>query len=57
MRSSMLYFFGQLKGRLGKLGYMGGLGVSSRYYRQGEWNDRFLLFRPKMTLAYPLAGI
>jgi hypothetical protein len=55
MRSSILYFFGQLKGRLGKLGYMGGLGVSSRYYRQGEWNDRFLLFRPKMTLAYPLA--
>ena len=55
MRSSMFYFFGQLKGRLGKLGYMGGLGVSTRYYRQAEWNDRFLLFRPKMTLAYPLA--
>ena len=55
MRSSTLYFFGQLKGRLGKLGYMGGLGVSTRYYRQAEWNDRFLLFRPKMTLAYPLA--
>ena len=55
MRSSTLYFFGQLKGRLGKLGYMGGLGVSTRYYRQAEWNDRFLLFRPKMTVAYPLA--
>ena len=55
MRSSTLYFFGQLKGRLGKLGYMGGLGVSTRYYRQGKWNDRFLLFRPKMTLAYPFA--
>ena len=55
MRSSMFYFFGQLKGRLGKLGYMGGLGVSTRYYRQAEWNDRFLLFRPKMKLAYPLA--
>ena len=41
MRSSMFYFFGQLKGRLGKLGYMGGLGVSTRYYRQAEWNDRF----------------
>ncbi len=54
MRSSLLYFFGQLKGRLGKLGYMGGLGVSSRYYRQADWNDRFLLFRPKMTFAYPL---
>ena len=55
MRSSTLYFFGQLKGRLGKLGYMGGLGVSTRYYRQAEWNDRFLLFRPKLTVAYPLA--
>ena len=54
MRSSLLYFFGHLKGRLGKLGYMGGLGVSSRYYRQADWNDRFLLFRPKMTFAYPL---
>ena len=34
---------------------MGGLGVSTRYYRQAEWNDRFLLFRPKLTVAYPLA--
>ena len=55
MRSSVLYFFGQLKGRIGKLGYMGGLGISTRYYRQAEWNNRFLLFRPKLTLAYPLA--
>ena len=54
MRSSVLYLFGQVKGRLGKLGYLGGLGVSTRYYRQREWNDRFLLFRPKLTLAYPL---
>ena len=54
MRSSVLYFFGKLKGHIGKLGYMGGLGVSTRYYRQAEWNDRFLLFRPKFTLAYPL---
>ena len=55
MRSSVLYVFGQLKGRLGKLGYMGGLGMSTRYYRQAEWNDRFLLFRPKLTVSYPLA--
>ena len=55
MRSSMLYFFGQLKGRLGKLGYMGGLGVSTRYYRQADNSDRFLLFRPKLTVSYPLA--
>ncbi len=54
MRSSMLYFFGQMKGHIGKVGFMGGLGVSTRYYRQAEWNDRFLLFRPKMTLSYPI---
>ena len=54
LRSSVLYFFGQLKGHLGKLTYMGGLGMSTRYYRQAEWNDRFLLFRPKMTVSYPL---
>ena len=55
MRSSMLYFFGQVKGHLGKLGFIGGLGVSTRYYRQEKWNDRFLLFRPKVTFAYPVA--
>lgn len=54
LRSSVLYFFGQLKGHLGKLAYMGGLGMSTRYYRQAEWNHRFLLFRPKMTVSYPL---
>ena len=54
IRSSLFYFFGQMKGHLGKLGYMGGLGITTRYYRQAEWNDRFLLFRPKVTLAYPL---
>ena len=54
MRSSMLYFFGQLKGRLGKLGYMGGLGVSTRYYQQADNRNRFLLFRPKLTVSYPL---
>ena len=48
IRSSLFYFFGQMKGHLGKLGYMGGLGISTRYYRQAEWNDRFLLFRPKV---------
>ena len=55
MISSGIYLFSQLKGHLGKLAYMGGLGMSSRYYRQGEINDRFWLFRPKLTLSYPLA--
>ena len=56
MRSASLYFFGQLKGHLGKLGYMGGLGMSSRYYRQGTFHNRLLLFRPKLTLSYPLSA-
>jgi len=55
MRSSGLYVFGQIKGHLGKLGFMAGLGASTRHYRQAEWRDRFWLFRPKMTLSYPLA--
>lgn len=55
MHSSNLYFFGQVKGHLGKLGYMGGLGVSNRYYRQDEWTNRFWLFRPKLTVSYPLS--
>lgn len=52
----MFYFFGQLRGRLGQLAYRGGLGVSTRYYRQDKWNDRFLLFRPKLTVSCPLAS-
>ena len=56
MRTSSLYLFSQLKGHLGKLGYMGGLGVSRRYYRQGNAKDNFWLFRPKFTVSYPLAN-
>jgi hypothetical protein len=32
MHTSSLYLFTQLKGHLGKLNYMGGLGVSRRYW-------------------------
>ena len=56
MRTSSLYLFSQLKGHLGKLGYMGGLGVSRRYYRQGDAKDNFWLFRPKFTVSYPLVN-
>lgn len=55
MRSSDIYLFGLLKGHLGKLGYMGGLGMNSRYYRQDDWSNRFWLFRPKLTVSYPLS--
>lgn len=54
MRSSNLYLFSQLKGHLGNLGYMGGLGVSHYYFRQDDSHHRFWLFRPKLTVSYPL---
>lgn len=55
MRSSNLYLFSQLKGHLGSLGYMGGLGLSHYYFRQDDSHHRFWLFRPKLTVSYPLA--
>ena len=55
MRSSNIYLFSQLKGHLGSLGYMGGLGVSHYYFRQDDSHHRFWLFRPKLTVSYPLA--
>ena len=56
MRTSSLYLFSQLKGRLGKLSYMGGLGASRRYYRQGYAAQDYWFFRPKFTVSYPLTN-
>ena len=56
MHTSGMYLFSQLKGHLGKFSYMGGLGVSRRYYRQAERKQNFWLFRPKLTVSYPLAN-
>ena len=56
MRTSSLYLFSQLKGHLGKLSYMGGLGASRRYYRQGDATQDLWFFRPKFTLSYPLTN-
>ena len=56
MRTSSLYLFSQLKGHLGKLSYMGGLGASRRYYRQGDAMQDLWFFRPKFTVSYPLAN-
>ena len=56
MHSSDLYLFSQLKGNLSKLSYMGGLGVSRRYYRQTDTKQDFWLFRPKMTVIYPVTN-
>ena len=56
MHTSSLYLFSQLKGSLGRLSYVGGLGASRRYYRQGETQNDFWLFRPKLTVSYALAS-
>ena len=56
MHTSSLYLFSQLKGHLGKLSYMGGLGASRRYYRQGDATQDFWFFRPKFTVSYPLTN-
>ena len=55
MHTSSLYLFSQLKGHLGKLSFMGGLGVSRRYYRQGDAVQDLWFLRPKFTVGYPLA--
>ena len=51
---SNIYLFSQLKGHLGKLNYVGGIGGSHRYYSQGTAHQHFWLFRPKFTVSYPL---
>ena len=52
---SSIYLFSQLKGHLGKLNYVGGIGGSHRSYNQGTTHQHFWLFRPKLTVSYPLA--
>ncbi|MBR1681895.1 MAG: hypothetical protein IJ700_00780 [Bacteroidaceae bacterium] len=51
---SGLYLFSQLKGKLGRLSYVGGVGGSHRYYSQGTTHQHFWLFRPKFTVSYAL---
>lgn len=54
MHTSDINLFAQLQGRWRRLGYMGGLGVSQRYYRQEGRRQHFWLFRPKFTLSYSI---
>ena len=56
MHTSSIYLFSQLKGHLGKLSFMGGLGASRRYYRQGDVTQDYWFFRPKFTVSYPLTN-
>lgn len=52
LHNQYVYGFAQLKGCLGALTYVAGLGVSNQRYTQGEAHYNFNLFRPQATLAY-----
>ena len=54
LHNSNLYSFVELKGKIGKWRYVGGLGVSNARYSQSDKHYNFWLFRPKATLAYDL---
>ena len=54
-RTSDVYAFAQLKGRLWRIDYVAGLGVSTYYFRRNALSHRFTLLRPKLTVQYPLA--
>jgi hypothetical protein len=54
LHNSNPYLFGELKGKLSNLGYVAGLGVSNQRYSQEGHHYDFWMFRPKMTLSYPL---
>ncbi|MFZ1235551.1 MAG: hypothetical protein WAR39_00805 [Prevotella sp.] len=54
LHHGLLYLFGDLKGKLAKLNYVTGLGVSNQLYQQADISYHFWLFRPKLTLEYPL---
>lgn len=55
MRTNFIYGFTQLKGHVWKkLAYAAGFGISHWHYCQDTHHRRFLLLRPKLSLAYPL---
>ena len=55
--TSELYFFSQMKGQLGNLSYVVGLGVSRRYNRQGDIHHDFVLSALKSPSAILLQTI
>lgn len=52
LHTQYLYGFTRLKGRLGRLTYVAGLGVINQRYTQGEAHYNYTLSRPMATLAY-----
>ncbi len=55
IHSSNIYGFAQVKGKVAKLSYVAGMGLSYQRYRQADNRYDFWLGRPKLTLSYPLS--
>ena len=53
-RTSNVYFFTQINGKLARINYMAGLGVNRYYYRQGKNQLDYTLLRPELTVSVPL---
>ena len=56
MHSSSLYAFAQMRGRVGRIGYLAGMGINSLRYSQQTHKYHFLLLRPKASLTYDLTN-
>lgn len=54
MKNSQSYAFAQIQGKLaGKLGYNVGLGGTHLWYKEGEKDALYYIFRPSVQLNYP----
>ncbi len=54
MHSSNFYGYTQIQGKLKKLNYMLGAGVSRQYYDESGEGYSYVSFRPSVSLSYPV---
>lgn len=56
MRVSDIQGFAQMNGRLGKMSYLAGIGISRQYYRQANSHYDRMWLHPRLTLSMPIAS-
>ncbi len=56
IHTSGIYGFVQVKGNVAKLNYVAGFGLSNQRYRQFCNTYDYWLYRPKISLSYPLSS-
>lgn len=54
MRNSDVYLYTQLQGKIKRLGYQLGLGLSRQYFNESIGEYRYYTFRPQISLSYSL---